>query len=134
VEFPDFTELMRPLLLFLDSGQLEASEEIRAGLARQFGITAEQRADLLENGTPRWNNLVAWALHHLSRARLVERPRKAKAEYRITQRGRDAAASSAVIDVAFCQKFPEWHLTKWERRLAEGRPLSMPLLLIDLRN
>ena len=76
---------------------------------------------MLENGTSRWNNLVAWALHHLSRARLVERPRKSRAEYRITPRGLDALSTGEAINVQFCMQYPEWHRSKRERALAEGR-------------
>lgn len=118
-EFPDFEALMRPLLQFLADGGLKPSEEIRDVLAQRFSVTPAMRADLLENGTPRWNNLVAWALHHLSRARLVDRPRRSTAAYRITQRGQDLIARGVDVDVRACMQYPEWHRSKRERRLAD---------------
>jgi hypothetical protein len=119
--WPEFEVLMRPLLQFLADGELKPSEEIREVLARRFSVTAAMRADLLENSTPRWNNLVAWALHHLSRARLVDRPRRSRAEYRVTQRGQDLLSQGVAIDVRACMQYPEWHRSKRERRLAEQR-------------
>jgi Mrr N-terminal domain len=120
-EFPEFEALMRPLLQFLADGDLKPSDEIREVLASRFSVTTAMRSVLLENGTPRWNNLVAWALHHLSRARLVDRPRKSRAAYRITQRGQDLLASGVAVDVRACMQYPEWHRSKRERRLAEQR-------------
>jgi restriction endonuclease Mrr len=121
VGFPDFEELMRPLLLFLEDGRLQPGEAIRSELASRFSITPSQRAEVLENGISRWANLVAWALHHLSRARLVERPKKSRSEYRITHRGREVLASGEDINVRLCMRFPEWHRSKRERQLAEQR-------------
>jgi hypothetical protein len=120
-QFPEFEALMRPVLQFLADGQLQLSEEIRTALARQFSVTVAMRAELLDSGTPRWNNLVAWALHHLSRARLIERPTSSRAAYQVTDRGKDLLARGVAVDVKACMAYPEWHLSKGERWLAEQR-------------
>jgi Mrr N-terminal domain len=115
----DFQILMRPLLANLDDGREWRSSEIRVALARHFSLTPRELAERNPSGRNRFTNLVAWALHHLYRACLVER--RAPSLYRITPRGRRVlAAHPEQVDVEVCAEFPEWHESR-ERRATRKR-------------
>lgn len=87
---PEFQMMMRPVLAALDDGREWPSGEIRALLAAEFSLTERDLAERTSTGKNRYINTVAWALHHLSRALLVEKV--APSVYRITQRGLLSAA------------------------------------------
>jgi restriction system protein len=118
---PDFQTLMRPLLVNLEDGQERTSNEIRAALSDQFALTPRDLTERNPRGRNRYINLVAWALHHLSRACLVER--RGPSVYRITPRGREAFAEHpARIDIAVCAEFDEWHHSRTRRSTRQGTP------------
>jgi restriction system protein len=114
---------MRPLLVVLDDDRQRPSAEIRAALAREFGLTEQDLTERLPSGTQhRFVNVVAWALHHLSRARLVERTRPST--YRITERGHEVlAAHPTSVDIAVCAQFDEYHHSR-TRRSSDTRRAS----------
>jgi restriction system protein len=90
--------MMRSLLVLLEDGQERTSEEIRTALASQFSMTLANLAERTARGPhTRFVNLVAWALHHLSRACLVERRRPSV--YRSTERGRRVLAAHPTTGV-----------------------------------
>jgi Mrr N-terminal domain len=116
----DFQMLMRPLLSNLDDGHEWKSSEIRAVLAQHFSLTARDLAERNPSGRNRFVNLVAWALHHLHRACLVER--RGPSLYRITARGRDVLATHpSAIDREVCAEFDEWHQSRAQRSARAGR-------------
>jgi hypothetical protein len=118
---PEFEVLMRPLLVTIEDGCEWKSSDIQSALARQFSLTDTDLAETLRGGGNRFVNLVAWALHHLSRAKLVERRRPSV--YRITDRGRTVLAEHPTsIDVEVCMRFDEWHHSKTRRRAERQRP------------
>ena len=79
---PKFELLMRPLLVTLEDGAEWSSADIQAVLAGEFDLSSADLTQALRNGQGRFTNRVAWALHHLFRARLVER--RDTSVYRIT--------------------------------------------------
>jgi hypothetical protein len=111
---PEFQSLMRPLLALLTDGQPRRSREIRAGLANQFRLSERELSERLPKGQNRFTNLVAWALHHLSRARLVER--RGPSNYRITDRGRQVLIDHPTsVDITVCGQFDEYHHSRVRR-------------------
>jgi restriction system protein len=113
---PPFQTLMRPLLSILEDGQYRHSEAIGAALAREFALDQQQLAQRLRNGQGRFANRVAWALHHLHRALLVES--EAKSIYRITDRGRTVLREHPTgVDIAVCAQYPEWQESRAQRAL-----------------
>jgi restriction system protein len=84
---PDYQTLMRPLLAAYEDGQERPVAQARDQLAVEFGLTEDERSEMLPSGKGRkWNNRVGWAATYLYRAGLLERPRRSV--YRITDRGR----------------------------------------------
>jgi restriction system protein len=105
---PDFQTLMLPLLRIAADGAEHSLAESRSPLADQFGLTDDERAELLPSGQqPRFNNRVAWAKVYLERAGLFAKTRRA--HFQITPRGKEVLADPpARIDIAFLKRFPEF--------------------------
>jgi restriction system protein len=119
MSLPDFQTFMRPLLVTLEDGQERTSRDIRATLSNQFSLTPKDLAERNPRGRNRYTNLVAWALHHLSRACLVER--RGPSVYRITSRGSEALVKHpARIHIGVCAEFEEWHHSRARRSTRQG--------------
>jgi restriction system protein len=105
---PDFQTLMLPLLRIAADGAEHSLAESRSPLADEFGLTDDERAELLPSGQqPRFNNRVAWAKVYLERAGLFAKTRRA--HFQITPRGTEVLADPpARIDIAFLKRFPEF--------------------------
>ena len=79
---------MRPVLALHGDGRERRSDELREEMVRQFGITDEERRQLLPSGrTPLLNNRVHWAVTYLAQASALERTRRGYT--RITDCGRE---------------------------------------------
>jgi restriction system protein len=104
---PDFQTLMLPVLNTLAEGERSTSRLLE-GLADQFGLTPEERAQLLPSGRGQlFRNRIGWALTYLSRARLIERV--SRGVYRLSDRGRSVlAAPPDRISIAFLRQFSEF--------------------------
>jgi restriction endonuclease Mrr len=111
-----------------ENGQPRHTLELEKLLADEFPLTPTERAAKLKNGTRVFRNRIAWALHHFSRARLVER--QGKSVYAITQRRRDVLNSHRTsIDVKVCMEFNEWHdskKTRARKRAAVAKEATAP--------
>jgi restriction system protein len=105
---PDFQSMMLPLLRFAADGTEHSVAETRSPLADQFGLTDDERAELLPSGQQsRFNNRVAWAKVYLERAGLLAKTRRG--HFKITPRGIDVLADPPQrIDIAFLKRFPEF--------------------------
>ena len=105
---PDFQSIMLPLLRASGDGQEHALREVRENLADEFGLTDEDRAEMLPSGRQRtFDNRVAWAKSYLQQAGLLESPRRG--HHVITQRGRDVLAENpSYINIRFLERFPEF--------------------------
>lgn len=120
---PEFQTMMRPLLEQLADSHEAASAELRAALSQHFSLTPADLRQENRSGRNRYTNLVAWALHHLSRARLVER--RGPSVYRITERGSEVLATHAVrVDIAVCAEFDEWHHSHARRSARASAPVA----------
>jgi restriction system protein len=105
---PDYQTLMRPVLELHADGAEQATKTVVAVMADKFGLTDEERAELLPSGRQTTiANRVHWAVTYLVQARLLERPRRAVSV--ITERGKDLLASTTKpINVKVLEQFPEF--------------------------
>lgn len=112
---PDFQTMMRPLLETLADDQVWTSAEIRDAVAARFPqITPQDREERDTGNRKRYDNLIAWGLHHFVRARIIEK--LGPGRYRITQRGHEVLAKyPGRIDIAVCKTFPEYEESKRSR-------------------
>lgn len=107
---PDFQSVMLPLLRLTatkpgDEFSLRQSVET---LASEFGLSEEERAQLLPSGRqPVFDNRVGWAATYFKKAGLLESTRRGY--FRITQRGLDLLNTNPpAINIRLLNQFPEF--------------------------
>jgi len=105
---PDYQTIMLPLLRFSSDGSERSLREAVEGLAEEFGLSDEERRELLPSGRqPVFENRVGWARTYLVKAGLLKSPRRG--HFQVTSRGLDVLRDQpAVIDTKFLTKFPEF--------------------------
>jgi restriction system protein len=86
VTVPDFQTITLPLLNLSAAGEVRTREAIDK-LADEFGLTPEERQELLPSGRQtRFSNRVHWAIVYLQKGGLIQRV--ARGVYRITEQGK----------------------------------------------
>jgi len=105
---PDFQSIMMPLLRFTADGHDHSNQDSLDALAAEFGLTDNDRKQLLPSGQQRvFDNRVAWARAHMKMALLLENPRRGI--FRITERGKSVLEQAPpAIDLKFLRQFPEY--------------------------
>jgi restriction system protein len=72
---PDYQALMLPVLKLAAKGETSAPE-VEQNLADEFGLTPEERAQLLPSGRQRiLHNRVHWAKFYMTKAGLLDSPK-----------------------------------------------------------
>lgn len=109
---PDFQSIMLPLLKLCADGQEHTNGEAIDALAKEFGLTDEERKQLLPSGQQSvFDNRVAWTRAHMKMAQLVENTRRGV--FRITNRGKEVLAGNpSEINLRFLRQFPEYTDTR----------------------
>lgn len=105
---PDYQSIMLPLLRHVsDKGEYKFRDIIE-GLANKFGLTDEERKELLPSGIqPIFQNRVGWAKTYLKKAGLIDTPKRATVT--ITTRGLEILKKNLdSINVNFLKQFPEF--------------------------
>ncbi len=104
---PDFQSLMLPVLVASAKGEARIGAVVE-DLANDLGLTPEERSELLPSGKQTvFSNRVHWAKSHLTKARLVELPKRGY--FRITPRGKEVLESRpGHIDIKFLMRFEEF--------------------------
>ena len=88
---PGYQSIMLPLLRLAGDGRELRTRDAIELLAAEFGLTADERKQLLPSGQARtWDNRVNWAATYLRKAEVLETPRRGYIA--ITDRGRNILA------------------------------------------
>ena len=108
MHIPDFQTVMLPLLKMAGDGKELHIRDAISNLAAQFGLTEEEKKELLPSGVDRvLDNRIAWARTHLKKAGLINYPKPGYLQ--LTERGRSVLAQNPPkIGVAFLKQFPEY--------------------------
>ena len=108
VDIPDYQTAMLPVLTSVRDGREYTRREIVKKVADFFGLTPEQRAELLPSGkTPVVRSRVGWALTYLKQAGLLES--RKRGVYTITARGKEALdAGIPRVDVKYLEQYQEF--------------------------
>jgi restriction endonuclease Mrr len=116
VAIPYAEDLIRPLLNYAGDCQEHSFDEAVDALAKQCGLTEEERKALRPDGrTPVFRNRVGWARMYLYKARLVASDRRSY--FTITERGIDVLRDGPPrITQKFLLQFPEYAVFKGSRR------------------
>lgn len=105
---PRYDELMLPVLELLEDGQLRHIRDLLAPLATRFGLSAQERSELMQSGQRLFDNRVHWARLYLKNAGLLASP--ARAHIQITERGRSVLQSRpGAIDKAYLTRYAEFN-------------------------
>jgi restriction system protein len=123
---PDYQTVMLPLLTFLRDRKEHNLTEAVSALSDKFGLSTEEREQLLESGQQTViRNRAGWARTYLKKAGLIESTRRGF--FRISDRGMSALESRPQrIDVKFLEQFPEFVAF---RELRHERADEVPVLL-----
>lgn len=99
---------MLPLLEELADGREHTSADLYQVLANRFGLTEEERTQLMNNGRqPLFHNRVGWSVTYLKKAGLLQAPKRGS--YRITNRGQEVLNQKpASITVDYLMRSPEF--------------------------
>lgn len=84
---PSWHEFMIPVLRLLSDGQVRRLRELYEHVAGTEVLSADQRAEMLPSGKPRYENRIGWATTYLFNAGALRRP--ARGQYEITDAGRN---------------------------------------------
>ena len=103
---PDYQTLMLPVLKLASDGKEHKFSSAVEGLADEFGLTMEERSELLPSGSQAvFNNRVGWARSYLKQAGLLASPKRGY--FTITETGRELLAKNpAKIDIAVLKQYP----------------------------
>lgn len=118
---PDFQSLMLPVLKALSGGAETPVSEVRARVAASEGLTSDDLRELLPSGTqPVFTNRIAWAVAHMSHARLVEKVRRGV--YRLTTEGEGLLAQAPTrVDLRVLRNYSAY--SEW-RNQGSTSPMS----------
>jgi len=103
---PDYQSLMLPLLKLVSDRQEHKYRDLIENLAVEFGVTDEERKELLASGNQAiFDNRVGWAKTYLKKAGLLDSPKRAT--FVITQIGLDTLKKNPNrIDAKYLRQFP----------------------------
>jgi restriction system protein len=105
---PDYETLMLPVLKVAGDGHEHRIGDVVDQLARDFGLTEEERRQILPSGRQAtFANRVGWAKTYLVQAGLLEATRRA--HFKITDRGKKSLAEGPPrIDNKYLSQFAEF--------------------------
>ena len=105
---PDYQSIMLPILKFIGDGKEHSLRETIESLAQQFGLSEEERKDLLPSGRQAtFDNRVGWARTYMKKASLLDYTRRGF--FSITERGQEVLSQNPPeINAKFLKQFPEF--------------------------
>lgn len=105
---PDYQKFMFPILRIASDGTEHSTGEVHDTLAEQFGLSEQDKNELLPSGTQtKLKNRVSWAVIYLTKAGLLERPGRGR--FRIAERGLKVLSSKpSEVSTRFLKQFPEF--------------------------
>lgn len=126
---PNFQAIMLPLLKLIEDGREYCLRDVVEILAKEFGLTEEERHQLLPSGRdPTFQNRAAWAKTYLKKAGLISQPRRAY--FQITDRGREILRSSQnSINLGMFERLPEYAVFKDSAGQVESKNQPNPSVL-----
>lgn len=124
---PDFQTLMLPILKVAGDGQEKRIGDVINLLANEFGLTEEERRQLLPSGKGKsFANRANWAKTYLVQAGLLEATKRA--HFKITERGRKALAGGLPrIDIDYLSQFSEFIQFRERGRISNDSETTSPI-------
>jgi len=111
---PDYQSIMLPLLKIAGDGNEHSKNEAIERLAQQFGLSENERNEILQSGQRKFDNRVSWARTYMQKALLLSSSGRSK--FRLTERGMQVLKNNPhTINDRYSPT--NW----WERVLAAGK-------------
>ncbi len=116
---PGYQSIMLPLLRLTGDGVTRQLRDAIEQLAKEFGLTEEERGELLPSGhQSTFDNRVGWARTYLKKAGLVEMPKRGYIQ--ITLRGKTTLDEKPTeINEKYLRQFPEFVDFKTSKRTVD---------------
>jgi len=117
---PSYEEIMLPLLKMLSDRKEHSLQEADDFLSEQFGLTDEERRELLPSGQqPVFRNRLGWARTYMKKAGLLMTPKRA--HFKITDRGMELLKEDPKsINAQFLTRYQEFVDFKSIKRTKEN--------------
>lgn len=105
---PKYDELMKPLLVAVQNGEVYKIKDVTSMLAQQLNLSSEDLAEMLPSGRQTvFKNRVGWAKTYLKKAGLLDSP--ARATIVITDAGKKVVSDNPEkIDSKYLEQFPSF--------------------------
>lgn len=115
--------MAKPLLQLASDGEVHRTVDAAEAVADLLQLSDDDRRETISSGGRRYVNRTSWAVSHLVKAELLEKPKRGW--FRITDAGREAVAvDPALIDDKYlAENFPAWK-KNWEAASARNRAKS----------
>jgi len=106
---PDYQKVMLPILEVASDEREHSFREVVDLLANKYGLTEEERTELLPSGTQAvFDNRIGWAKTYLKKAGLLEYPKRGN--IKITERGKRVLAEKVdKLDIKYLRQFAEFN-------------------------
>ncbi len=126
---PDFQSIMLPFLKLIGDGDDHFMGDTFEPLAHHFGLTDEERREVLQSGQIMFENRVGWARTYMKKAGLLLSPRRSYVQ--ITRRGLDVLSQDLPkIDTQFLRQFPEF--LEFQQRSNVTTPGTEPTVVKEI--
>ncbi len=119
MEFPDFQEVMLPLIKFASDGKPHRIKEGIEHIVKLYGLSNEERSIMLPSGAePIIDNRVRWARFHLKKAGVFVDPMRG--QFQITARGMQLIETNpSHINMKVLEQYPEYRSIKKPGNIAD---------------
>ena len=119
MSIPTFQALFLPVLKALADQKALPIADIREHVRSSEGLSESDCRQMLSSGRqPVFDNRIHWALTHLTKAGLIDRPHRG--QYELTDGGKEfLAKESTQIDMAFLRRYPTYE--KWRTTFSSPR-------------
>lgn len=118
---PKFYEFFGAFLKALSDGKTYNAKDVRKFIAAEMKLSDEDLTELLPSKKQStFANRVAWARTYLDRAGLISTP--SKGHYCITEEGKKALKSGAVIDLDYLDQYPSFQAFHTTSIIETGTP------------
>lgn len=100
--------MMRPVLVAIQGDEPQSQAQVRETVAKALNVSDEDRLVLLASGKQsKFDNRVAWAITHMSQAKLLDRPQRGR--YVLSERGKVILKTHPErVDMSVLAQFPEY--------------------------
>lgn len=121
---PDFQSFFLPMLQLASDGNIHSLKDAYTSMAAHFKLSEDEQQEMLPSGAQAiYKNRVAWARTYLTKAMLLDSPKRGF--FCITERGKQLWADNpAAIRVSQLKQYPEFVAFHQQGSSEHGKPTT----------